>query len=86
MVPPGHQIELKWDGFRAFFLRPLDGPVLIRSRHGTDLTADFPEIAAAALPDAVGDLALDGVMRSVNLSQGKVSRRSSGSVADRSAD
>lgn len=62
-VPPrGWVAEPKWDGFRAFVARWADGRVLIRSRHGTDMTPGFPEIAQAAeaLPDAVGDLLLDG--------------------------
>jgi ATP-dependent DNA ligase len=60
--PRGWVTEPKWDGFRAFVARWGDGRVLIRSRHGTDMTAGFPEIAeaAAALPDTVGDLLLDG--------------------------
>jgi ATP-dependent DNA ligase len=60
-VPPGYVAEPKWDGFRTFVLREVGGTAQIRSRHGTDLTAAFPEIAAAAdaLPAAVGDLALD---------------------------
>lgn len=60
--PRGWVTEPKWDGFRAFVARWGDGRVLIRSRHGTDMTAGFPEVAeaAAALPEAVGELLLDG--------------------------
>lgn len=73
-VPPGYICEPKWDGFRAFVLRSVGGPAQIRSRHGTDLTADFPEIAAAAvaLPEAIGDLALDGELVIWNTRSGRL--------------
>jgi ATP-dependent DNA ligase len=37
------------DGYRALLARYADGRVVIRSRRGTDMTAAFPEITAAAL-------------------------------------
>ena len=60
-VRKGLVFEPKFDGLRAFAARPLDAAVLIRSRHGTDLTSAFPEIADAlsALPRAAGDVLLD---------------------------
>lgn len=62
VVPAGTVAEPKEDGYRALVARWDDGRVLIRSRHGTDLTRAFPEIAEAAaqLPDAVGSILLDG--------------------------
>ena len=58
-LPAGHAAEPKWDGYRALLGRWADGTVVIRSRRGTDMTAAFPEIAAAAarLP---ADIGLDG--------------------------
>lgn len=60
--PRGWVAEPKWDGFRALVARWNDGRVLIRSRHGTDMTTGFPEIAAAAaaLPEDLGDVLFDG--------------------------
>jgi ATP-dependent DNA ligase len=62
VVPAGVVVEPKWDGFRGIVARWSDGRVQIRSRHGTDMTAGFPEIAraAAALPARIGDILLDG--------------------------
>ncbi|MEO3756361.1 ATP-dependent DNA ligase [Streptomyces sp. B6B3] len=59
-VGEGVAWEPKWDGYRAFVARSVGGGVVVRSRHGTDLTTGFPDIAAAAgaLPDV--DLVLDG--------------------------
>jgi ATP-dependent DNA ligase len=60
-LPGGLIMEQKWDGFRAIvFTRP--GHVMIQSRNGRDLTAAFPEIAAAAsaLGEAGEALVLDG--------------------------
>ncbi|MFJ5228203.1 hypothetical protein [Streptomyces sp. NPDC088400] len=52
----------KWDGFRALVARRSDGRVLLRSRRGTDMTAAFPEISAAAAAQLPEEVALDGVM------------------------
>ncbi|AEV86808.1 ATP dependent DNA ligase [Actinoplanes sp. SE50] len=44
--------EMKWDGFRTIIWRNADG-VRVQSRHGTDLTAYFPDLVGpltAALP------------------------------------
>jgi len=46
-MPGGTRWELKWDGFRAAVVRGLD-TVRIWSRNRTEMTANFPEIAAAA--------------------------------------
>jgi ATP-dependent DNA ligase len=57
---PGFAAESKSEGFRA--LVSVDaGQVVLRSRHGTEITASFPEVVAGAvqLPDPT---ALDGVM------------------------
>jgi ATP-dependent DNA ligase len=61
-IPAGWIVEPKWDGFRAFVGRWSDGHVAIRSRGGADLTTGFPEIAqaAAALPENIGEVLLDG--------------------------
>ncbi|MCZ0984504.1 hypothetical protein [Streptomyces diastatochromogenes] len=61
LTGPGHAAELKWDGYRALLGRCTGDQVLIRSRSSGNLTAEFPEIVAAAsqLPD---DTSLDGVM------------------------
>ncbi|MDG9695339.1 ATP-dependent DNA ligase [Streptomyces sp. DH17] len=59
-LPPGAAGEPKWDGYRAQLARYADGRVLLRSRHGTDMTAAFPEIADAALAQLPGDTGLDG--------------------------
>lgn len=61
-LPHGWVAEPKWDGFRALVARWSDGRVLIRSRHGIDLTSGFPEIAEAAkvLPAQAGDVLFDG--------------------------
>ena len=57
-MPGGARYEPKWDGVRATVARREDG-VSLWSRRGTDLTAAFPEISAAAagLP---GGTVLDG--------------------------
>ena len=58
---PGWSYEPKWDGFRALVHvgDPWRSPRIV-SRHGTDLTARFPELAGIA--DAVGTrrVVLDG--------------------------
>ncbi|MEU4607492.1 hypothetical protein AB0F43_31290 [Kribbella sp. NPDC023972] len=58
-LPGGSRYEPKWDGFRAACVRSGDS-ARIWSRQRKDLTAQFPDIAAAAarmLPDGV---VLDG--------------------------
>ncbi|GGV87203.1 hypothetical protein GCM10010294_68800 [Streptomyces griseoloalbus] len=62
-LPPGCAAEAKWDGYRAQLAVYTDTRVLLRSRQGTDLTASFPEIRAAALTQLPPGTALDGVMR-----------------------
>jgi bifunctional non-homologous end joining protein LigD len=60
-VPPGPGwiYEIKWDGVRVLAERRTDRTVL-RSRRGRDVTAQYPEVAAA-LHDLPGDaLVLDG--------------------------
>ncbi|MFJ2264420.1 hypothetical protein ACIOKD_40125 [Streptomyces sp. NPDC087844] len=59
---PGWAGEPKWDGFRAQLAVHAGGRVLLRSRQGTDMTASFPEIRAAALAQLPADTGLDGVM------------------------
>ncbi|WP_181139376.1 ATP-dependent DNA ligase [Streptomyces sp. Ru72] len=56
---PGWAAEPKWDGYRAQLAWYASERVLLRSRRATDLTAAFPEMAAAAaqLPPDTG---LDG--------------------------
>ncbi|MDP9115681.1 MAG: ATP-dependent DNA ligase [Actinomycetota bacterium] len=52
-LPGGSQYEPKWDGFRLLVVRDGDRTSLW-SRHGKDLTAGFPDLAAAAgaqIPD-----------------------------------
>lgn len=61
-LPPGCAAEPKWDGFRALLAREIGRPARIVSRRGNELTPAFPEIveAAAALPESLGDVVLDG--------------------------
>ncbi|MFF8931543.1 ATP-dependent DNA ligase [Streptomyces longwoodensis] len=59
-LPAGWAAEPKWDGFRAQLAVRPDGRVLLRSRQGTDMTASFPEIRAAALEQLPADTGLDG--------------------------
>src|SRR5262249_57450929 len=55
----GWVFELKHDGVRALVERR-DGQVRLWSRTGRDITASFPEVAAAAAGLEGGDLLLDG--------------------------
>ncbi|MGW5640803.1 ATP-dependent DNA ligase [Streptomyces sp. NPDC003832] len=58
-LPPGWAGEPKWDGFRA--LLSLDGKVVqLSSRHGTDMTAAFPEITGGAASQLADATLLDG--------------------------
>lgn len=59
---PGWAAEPKWDGYRAQLAVYAGGRVLLRSRRGTDMTASFPEIRAAALAQLPEDTGLDGDM------------------------
>ena len=56
---PGWLFEIKWDGVRVLALRRR-GRVELRSRAGRDVTAQYPEVAAAVAGLPGGDLALDG--------------------------
>ncbi|MDJ0347202.1 hypothetical protein QMK19_39125 [Streptomyces sp. H10-C2] len=47
--------EAKWDGFRAFLVRSPGLPPRVLSRHGTDLTTAFADIADAADRDLPHD-------------------------------
>lgn len=58
-LPGGSVYELKWDGYRLVIVR--QGPdVRLWSRHGKDLTARFPDVAAAALEQLGSGTVLDG--------------------------
>ena len=57
-LPGGSVHEPKWDGFRAAIVR--DDSVSLWSRNGNDLTAIFPEIAAAAFEQIPDGCVLDG--------------------------
>ncbi|MER8009636.1 ATP-dependent DNA ligase [Streptomyces sp. NPDC094149] len=58
-LPARSAAEPKWDGYRAQLARRGD-TVLLRSRHGTDMTTAFPEISAAALAQLPEQTGLDG--------------------------
>ncbi|MEU3938001.1 hypothetical protein AB0E85_39180 [Streptomyces sp. NPDC029044] len=62
VLSTGWAAEPKWDGYRAQLAVYAGGRVLLRSRRGTDMTALFPEIRAAALAHLPEDTGLDGVM------------------------
>ncbi|WP_282947920.1 ATP-dependent DNA ligase [Cellulomonas endometrii] len=58
-LPGGTAWEPKWDGMRLLALA--DGPwTLLRSRHGADLTAAFPEVASAVADQVPPGTVLDG--------------------------
>ncbi|GAA4340838.1 ATP-dependent DNA ligase [Streptomyces venetus] len=59
-LPAGWAAEPKWDGYRAQLAVYEGGRVLLRSRRGTDMTASFPEIRAAALAQLPADTGIDG--------------------------
>ncbi|MFJ6215941.1 non-homologous end-joining DNA ligase [Streptomyces sp. NPDC092296] len=50
-VPGDWAYEVKWDGMRMLVRLPGDGTVGLRSRHGRDVTAQYPELAV--LPEAL---------------------------------
>jgi ATP-dependent DNA ligase len=58
-MPGGTRWELKWDGFRAAVVRGRD-TVRIWSRNKTEMTASYPEIAAAALALLPANSVCDG--------------------------
>lgn len=58
-APGGYAYDLKWDGFRLVVVRGRDRTRLW-SRSGTDLTARFPDVAAAALAALPAGVVIDG--------------------------
>ncbi|MFE7503900.1 ATP-dependent DNA ligase [Promicromonospora sp. NPDC057488] len=58
-LPGGCRFEPKWDGFRVVATRDLHGTSLW-SRRGTDLSATFPELAAACDDQLPPGTVLDG--------------------------
>ncbi len=58
-LPGGCRYEPKFDGFRAV-TRVATGQATIWSRHGTDMTAAFPELADAATAQLPDGVTLDG--------------------------
>jgi bifunctional non-homologous end joining protein LigD len=45
---PDYLFEVKWDGLRCILFRDVDGSVRLQDRGLHDITADLPEVAAAA--------------------------------------
>src|SRR6202521_6474881 len=45
---PDYLFEVKWDGLRCILSRALDGAVRLQDRSLHDITADLPEVVAAA--------------------------------------
>src|SRR5258708_4076676 len=45
---PDYLFEVKWDGLRCILFRDADGRVRLQDRGLNDITADLPEVAAAA--------------------------------------
>lgn len=76
-LPGGTAWEPKWDGMRLLALA--DGPrTLLRSRHGDDLTLDFPEVTGAVAAQVPPGTVLDGelvVRRSGRVDFGALQRR-----------
>jgi ATP-dependent DNA ligase len=58
-LPGGCLYEPKWDGFRCILSCDEVG-MRLWSRHGTDLTSTFPEVAAAAAAQVEPGTVLDG--------------------------
>src|ERR1700712_5713840 len=58
-LPGGAQYEPKWDGFRLVIVRD-EGHTSLLSRQGKDLTAGFPDIAAAASAQVPPGFVVDG--------------------------
>ena len=63
--------EVKWDGMRA--LVSVDPAVRVRSRHGHDHTAAFPELAALESLAGRAKLVLDGELVCLDPSTGRPS-------------
>ena len=61
-LPGGCLYEPKWDGYRGLVGVDAAGAPRIRSRRGVDLTAAFPDIAAAAAEQLPAGTLLDGVI------------------------
>jgi ATP-dependent DNA ligase len=57
-MPGGSAYEPKWDGFRVLIVK--DGDVTVWSRQQRDLTAAFPDLAAAAAEHLPDGFILDG--------------------------
>ncbi len=58
-IPPGMLYEPKWDGWRCVtFVR--DGRVTLWSRHGTEMTSDFPELVSACRDQLPDNCVVDG--------------------------
>src|SRR5260370_17709458 len=45
---PDYLFEVKWDGLRCILFRDADGSVRLQDRGLHDITADLPEVVAAA--------------------------------------
>jgi bifunctional non-homologous end joining protein LigD len=82
----GWAFELKWDGWRALALR--GERVRLLSRNGTDLTAAFPEVAAAVANLPIGTaldaelVVLDATGRSMfDAMKSRAWRRAAASIA-----
>ncbi|MBX3027220.1 DNA ligase D [bacterium] len=56
----GWLFELKYDGIRVLIVRQHGAAPRLRARSGRDVTAEFPEIAAAAAHLPCDDFAIDG--------------------------
>ncbi|MGE3497724.1 MAG: DNA ligase D [Candidatus Binatia bacterium] len=56
----GWLFELKYDGIRVLILRRGGAAVRLRARSGRDVTAQFPDVAAAAARLPAADFAIDG--------------------------
>ena len=59
-LPGGCLYEPKWDGYRALVAVDSRGGGRVRSRHGVDLTAAFPDIVVAAAAQLAPGTVLDG--------------------------
>lgn len=83
-LPGGTAWEPKWDGMRLLALA--DGPrTLLRSRHGADLTLDFPEVTGAVAAQVPPGTVLDGelvVRRSGRVDFGALQRRATAARPD----
>ncbi|WP_404870913.1 hypothetical protein ACI1MP_37280 (plasmid) [Kitasatospora griseola] len=60
VLPAGWAAEPKWDGYRAGPLVGRGGRVVLRSRRGAEMAAEFPEIVRAAQEELGEGCALDG--------------------------